>query len=54
MKYSKMFGSIIGGVLGIAVSKFGLPAELASPEVVGTLTALAAAFVTWLAPANQA
>lgn len=52
--YSKFFGAIIGGILGVLVSKFGLPAELSSPEVVGGLTTLASAVVTWLAPANAA
>lgn len=50
--YSKLFGSVIGGLLGLGVSKFGLPAEMASPEVVGGLTTLAAAVVTWAFPAN--
>lgn len=53
MKYSKMFGAIIGAVLGMAVAKFGLPAEVASPEVESALTLLVTAFATWLAPANK-
>lgn len=52
--YSKFFGAIIGGLLGIGVSKFGLPADMASPEVVGGLTTLVSALATWLAPANTA
>lgn len=52
MEYSKLWGSLIGGAIGVAISKFGLPAEFGSPEVVGGLTMLVSAFCTWLAPAN--
>lgn len=51
--YSKLFGSIIGGALGLAVARFGLPADLASPEVVGAVTTVGAAVLTWLFPANS-
>jgi len=54
MEYSKLWGSLIGGVIGIGISKFGLPAEFGSPEIVGALTALVSAIGTWLAPPNKA
>ena len=54
MEYSKIWGSLIGGVIGIGISKFGLPAEFGSPEIVGALTALVSAIGTWLAPPNKA
>lgn len=52
-KYNKLWGSIIGGVLGLIVAKFALPPELASPAVVDPLvTLLGAWFGTWVAPKN--
>ena len=53
MNYSKLFGSIIGGVLGIGVSKLGLPAEMNSPDMVAAITMLLSAIATYLAPANR-
>ncbi len=53
MEFSKLWGSLIGGVIGIGISKFGLPAEFGSPEIVGALTTLVAAAGTFFAPANR-
>lgn len=53
-KYSKFMGSIVGGVLGIAVAKYGLPTDLASPENVATITMGLSGLMTWLFPANKA
>lgn len=50
--YSKLFGSLIGGVVGIVVSRYGLPAESA-PELTGAITVLLSAFTTWAFPANK-
>lgn len=52
--YSKMIGSVVGGVLGLLVSIFGLPAEFASPEVQGLVTVIMSAVFTYAFPANQA
>lgn len=51
--YSKLFGSLVGGVLGLAVSLFGLPAEWATPEIQGAITVLLGAAATFLFPANR-
>lgn len=58
--YSKLLGSIVGGVLGIAVVKGALPAELASPDNVnliiggiGSVVTIGAALATYLFPANK-
>lgn len=51
--YSKLIGTIIASLLGLAASKYGLPAEFNTPEVVGALTALAGAVGTYIAPANK-
>ena len=54
-KYSKAIAGIIGAVLGVVVTKYGLPAELASDTVVQTLTTtLITAASVWVAPANKA
>lgn len=50
--YSKLFGSLIGGVVGLAVTRFGLPAETA-PEITGAITVLLSAAATWAFPANK-
>ncbi|WP_420415935.1 hypothetical protein [Marinovum algicola] len=53
--YSKLFGSIIGGLIGLGVSKGVIPAEAQDPEVVAALTTLVcAAVATWAFPANKA
>lgn len=50
--YSKLFGSVIGSLFGIAVSQWGLPETFASPEIqAGTITLFGAAF-TYFFPAN--
>lgn len=50
--YSKMIGSVVGFLMGVAVS-YGLPAELADPEIQIGLTAVATGVVTYLFPANK-
>lgn len=53
-KYSKFIASIVGGILGAAVAKFGFPAELASDAVVNTIsTIVVSGLATYLAPANS-
>lgn len=51
--YSKLIGAIIGGIVGLGVSKGFLPADLASPENVAALTTVTAAFFTYVFPANK-
>lgn len=50
--YSKLFGSILGGAIGLGVSIGFLPAEWNSPEIVSALTTVCAAVATYIAPAN--
>lgn len=50
--FSKLIGSLVGGVIGVGVSKFGLPAEVATPEIQGAITVLLSALATFLFPAN--
>lgn len=52
--YSKLIGSIVGGVIGLLVSNYGLPAELNTPEMIAAVTALVCAAGTYFAPANKA
>lgn len=49
--YSKLFGSIIGGLVGLGVS-IGLLEE-PSPELVGAITTTLAALFTYFFPANK-
>lgn len=51
--YSKLIGSIVGGVLGLLGAKFALPADWSSPEMVSSITMLLSAFFTWAFPANS-
>lgn len=51
--YSKLVGSVVGSLLGIAVSSWGLPAELATPEIQVAIVALITGVVTWAFPANK-
>lgn len=50
--YSKLIGSIVGGVVGIAVS-FGLPAEWATPELQGAIVVVLSAIATFIFPSNK-
>jgi hypothetical protein len=53
-RYSKFIAAIIGGILGAAVTKLGLPAELASDTIVQTLTTtLITAASVYIAPSND-
>lgn len=50
--YSKLIGSIVGAVFGIAVS-FGLPEALASEEIKMSVVAILSAVATFAFPANR-
>ena len=51
--YSKLFGSLIGSVFGIATT-FGVPLDWVTPEIqMAIATLLVALFGTWAAPANR-
>lgn len=53
--YNKLIGSIVGGVLGLLVAKFGLPAGLADPALVDAISAIiGSALGTFFAPKNAA
>jgi hypothetical protein len=52
--YSKLVGSVVGGVFGLLVANFGLPAEWATPEIQGAVTVIMSAAFTYLFPANNA
>lgn len=51
--YSKLAGSIVGGLVGFAVSNGFLPPELGTPEIVAALTAICSAVATYAFPANR-
>lgn len=51
--YSKLYGSLTGGIIGILVSRLGLPAEFATPEIQGALTVLMSALFTYAFPRNN-
>lgn len=51
--YSKLVGSLTGGIIGVLVSRFGLPAEIATPEFTGAVTVLLSAVFTYFFPANK-
>jgi hypothetical protein len=52
--YSKLIGSIVGGVVGWLGSKYALPASLTSPEIQAAATLILSAVATYLFPANTA
>jgi hypothetical protein len=52
--YSKLIGSIVGGVAGWLASRYALPPTLTSPEIQGAATVILSAVVTYLFPANAA
>lgn len=51
--YSKLLGAVVGGVAGILVGQFGLPAEYATPEIQGALVTILSAICTFAFPANR-
>jgi hypothetical protein len=51
--YSKLIGSLVGGALGFAVSRWGLPADFATPDIQGAVTILLGAAATFIFPANK-
>jgi hypothetical protein len=52
--YSKLVGSIVGGVIGWLGSKYALPPSLTSPEIQAAATLILSAVATYLFPANTA
>lgn len=52
--YSKFIGSLVGGVLGLIGSKFALPAEWQSPEMVSAITLVLGSIFTFIFPPNKA
>ncbi|HEV2501492.1 MAG TPA: hypothetical protein VGV39_00355 [Mesorhizobium sp.] len=51
--YSKLIGSIVGGVAGLLVARGLLPAEWATPEIQGAIVVLLSAAATFAFPANR-
>jgi len=51
--YSKLIGSLVGGIFGFAVARLALPADLATPEIQGAVTILVGAVFTFIFPKNQ-
>ena len=51
--HSKAIGAVVGAVAGYAVSRGLLPAELATPEMVASLTAVFSTVATYLFPQNR-
>jgi hypothetical protein len=52
--YSKLIGSVVGGVIGWLGSKYALPQSLTSPEIQAAATLILSAVATYLFPANTA
>lgn len=50
--YSKLIGSIVGGVVGWLGSKYALPPNFTSPEMQAAATLILSAAATYLFPAN--
>lgn len=50
--YSKLIGSIVGGIIGWLGSKYALPPELTSPNIQAAATIILSAIATYLFPAN--
>ncbi len=50
--YSKLIGTLVGGIVGVLVSSFGLPADFATVEIQGAITVLIAGVAAFLFPAN--
>jgi hypothetical protein len=52
-KYNKLWGALVGGVLGLLVIKFGLPEGLADPVLANSIgTLVGSLFGTFFAPKN--
>jgi hypothetical protein len=51
--YSKLIGSLVGGVIGYLGSKYALPAEWTSPDMQAAITLILSAAATYLFPANK-
>lgn len=51
--YSKLIGSLVGGILGFAVAHWGFPSVFDTPEAIGAITILVGAIATWAFPANK-
>ena len=51
--YSKLIGSLVGGIAGALVSFGVLPESLATPELQASIVAVLAAVATYIFPANN-
>jgi hypothetical protein len=51
--YSKLIGSLVGGLLGMLVSFGILPAEWATPEIQAAIVTLLSSIFTFAFPANK-
>ncbi|WP_315920470.1 hypothetical protein [Mesorhizobium sp. SP-1A] len=51
--YSKLIGSIVGGVAGLLVARGLLPEEWATTEIQGAIVVLLSAVATYAFPANK-
>lgn len=50
--YSKLIAAVVGAISGFLVTKFGLPAEWAGPEMQAAITTVLAGVMTYIAPPN--
>lgn len=50
--YSKLIAAVVGAFTGFLVTKFGLPADWAGPEMQAAVTTVLAGLMTYLAPPN--
>jgi phosphate/sulfate permease len=51
--YSKLIGSLVGGLVGFGVAKGLLPADWNTPEMTSALTLILSAVFTFAFPANK-
>lgn len=51
--YSKIIGSLVGGIFGVLLNLSVLPADLATAEIQGAVIVVLSAVFTFFFPANK-
>lgn len=51
--YSKLIGSLVGGIAGLLVNIGVLPESMATPEIQSSIVVLLATITTFIFPANK-
>jgi len=52
-KYSKAIGSLLGGLVAVLVAFNVLPEDAITPEIIGSVSMIAATIAVYFAPANK-